>query len=350
MACYAPLIGIKKGVKADGTKIIKILPHGAIGSDGFKHDLEVYDIPCGHCIGCRTDQAHEWANRLLMESLYHESAYFITLTYCEEYLSYHIVPSQDLETGEYMEKPTLCKSDWQGFMKRLREKFPDRRLRFYACGEYGDQTDRPHMHAIIFGLPKPEEMKLKYAGVSETGSLYFRCPVIEECWIATGKPYRKGLNSKAAERGDDPSLIGNCQCEPANYYTFKYVAGYVTKKIGARPNQIYELENRVPPFSLSSRKPGIGYQYLIDNPDCMNDNKIVIGTPSGKVSFPPPRFFKKKFQIENPEVYEEMVKKNIKRSKERMEAELSKTDLLENEYLEVKEAAHLARQRQRNKI
>ena len=85
MACYHPLIGIDKGFE-DGKHVIKILPNGARSSEAYSGDYKrVFDIPCGHCIGCRQSQANEWSNRLLMESLYHQYTHFITLTYCDEY-------------------------------------------------------------------------------------------------------------------------------------------------------------------------------------------------------------------------------------------------------------------------
>ena len=74
-----------------------------------------------------------------------KKAIFVTLTYDDDHL--HSC-SSDYFTG------SLCKSDWPPFMKRLRERVRDicPNLRFYASGEYGDHTHRPHMHAIIFGL------------------------------------------------------------------------------------------------------------------------------------------------------------------------------------------------------
>lgn len=62
-----------------------------------------------------------------------KSAAFITLTYHPKY-----VPDQGVD-----------KKHFQKFMKRLRKKSGDR-LRYYAVGEYGSKTNRPHYHAIIF--------------------------------------------------------------------------------------------------------------------------------------------------------------------------------------------------------
>lgn len=66
----------------------------------------------------------------------HENNCFITLTYSDEHL-----PSDG----------KLRYLDFQLFMKRLRKQFgPD--IGFFMCGEYGDQTKRPHYHACLFGI------------------------------------------------------------------------------------------------------------------------------------------------------------------------------------------------------
>ena len=91
------------------------------------------EIPCGKCIGCRADQAQSWGVRLYHEaSLYSENC-FLTLTYNQENC-----PSE-------LDKPEL-----QKFFKRLR-RHQERPLKYFAVGEYGSQTRRPHYHAIIFG-------------------------------------------------------------------------------------------------------------------------------------------------------------------------------------------------------
>jgi hypothetical protein len=43
------------------------------------------------------------------------------------------------------------KRDLQLFFKRLRKAYPDVKLRYFACGKYGEQFARPHYHVILFG-------------------------------------------------------------------------------------------------------------------------------------------------------------------------------------------------------
>ncbi len=93
-------------------------------------------VPCGSCIGCRTAQARQWAVRMMHESRGHESNLFVTLTLDDEHLN---------------ENRELCPKDFSGFIKSLR-KTQERRFSFFGCGEYGEHTNRPHYHALLFGI------------------------------------------------------------------------------------------------------------------------------------------------------------------------------------------------------
>lgn len=101
-------------------------------------------VPCGVCIGCRKRRAREWAVRSMHEASFHEHNSFVTLTYDDANLPY----------GGDLSPPDL-----QKFLKRVRTALVDRRpgllgdrMRFLACGEYGEAGDRPHYHALLFGV------------------------------------------------------------------------------------------------------------------------------------------------------------------------------------------------------
>ena len=98
-------------------------------------------LPCGHCRACRIARSREWYVRLYHELLYHEDAVFVTLTYDEEHL-----PNNQ----------SINKNAIQLWMKRLRKEIAPRRIKYYAIGEYGEQTKRPHYHAIIYNISKRE--------------------------------------------------------------------------------------------------------------------------------------------------------------------------------------------------
>lgn len=88
---------------------------------------EQFYVPCGHCVACRIAKSREWSIRLLGELGYWISSCFLTLTYDE----LHVPLS-------------LKKRDLQLFWKRLRKAFYPRKIKYFSCGEYGDQYGRPH--------------------------------------------------------------------------------------------------------------------------------------------------------------------------------------------------------------
>lgn len=85
---------------------------------------------CGRCFECQKAYSNEWALRLYHEKKYHKYSFFLTLTYDDEHC-----PSM------------LIKKDLQKFILRLK-KVAD--FRYFACGEYGGKSGRPHYHLMIF--------------------------------------------------------------------------------------------------------------------------------------------------------------------------------------------------------
>lgn len=59
-------------------------------------------LPCGHCAGCKMQNASSWANRMEMELPYHDNAWFLTLTYDNEHVpwSYNQGLGVNKKTGE----------------------------------------------------------------------------------------------------------------------------------------------------------------------------------------------------------------------------------------------------------
>jgi len=121
--CDSPFIAIKRGEYVKG----KV----------YNHDVKV---PCGKCPVCLRRRVNDWVFRLTQEEKEHQTAFFITLTYD----NWHIPISKN----NFM---TLKKADLQKFWKRLRKRNINK-IKYYACGEYGGKTKRPHYHAIAFGI------------------------------------------------------------------------------------------------------------------------------------------------------------------------------------------------------
>lgn len=333
MACYHPLLGIpdynpitnKPYLTKNGKIKYRILKQDNIDKDTLLKYDDAILIPCGHCIGCRLEYSRQWANRLMLELKYHDSAYFVTLTYNNDH-----VPKSDFvneETGEVLESLTLCKRDCQLFMKRLRKAFPDDKIRFYLCGEYGPETFRPHYHAIIFGLHLTDLKPWRYNHSEKKVCLYYRSDSLERCWSVKDNT---GIYQP----------IGNVEITYVNWDTCAYTARYVTKKLYGDGAAFYEIFNLEPPFSLMSRKPGIGRQYYDDNPNIFESDYICLATEDRGLKFKPPKYYEKLFELVDPS--EAQVRKETKKAmaKAALAFELDSTTNSYRELLDIKERAH----------
>lgn len=189
-------------------------------------DLPGIELPCGRCMACRLARAKDWSTRLGNEAQMHEKKCFVTLTYSDKNLP-----------DDY----SISVREVQLFMKRLRQKHTDK-IRFFCVGEYGDKTQRPHYHLILFGCDFFEDRKLWRQGIN--GDLNYRSPLLETIW-----PW--GFS----EIGDvSPGNIGYV----ARYAVSKWY-GETSKAHYTRIHPLTGQEVLVKPeFLTSSRKPGIG--------------------------------------------------------------------------------------------
>lgn len=254
-------------------------------------------------MGCRLEKSRQWGIRMLHEAKSWDANWFVTLTYNEASLPHTV---QGL--------PTLQPEDFVLFMKRLRKKVAagkwgsaprprqETPLRYYQCGEYGETTNRPHHHAIIYNLPLPDLRPIHtHARTSDAHTLY-TSPELEATW-------QKGMVS-----------IGRVTFETA-----AYVAGYVTKKItGPRAKEHYQ--GRVPEYATMSRRPGIGTAFMQKYADEIyaNDSVIIRG-----IEVRPPKAYDRILEREDPETYyqvrdqRELEPKHIAKHREREARELT---------------------------
>ena len=111
--------------------------------------------PCGRCWACRQNNARKWLLRLLCEGKLHEQTpIFLTMTYRPE-----DEPKCLGTDGNQL--GNLNPSHLSDYLHRLRRRVVETTpghtsetpnpVRYYACGEYGKATGRPHYHAILFG-------------------------------------------------------------------------------------------------------------------------------------------------------------------------------------------------------
>lgn len=161
-------------------------------SVGFKNGLPAETITrtvnCGRCAQCLKKKQLDWAFRLTHELQNSESACFLTLTYDDE-----TVP---VASAGY----SLLRKDFQDFMKRLRKHANRTKIKYYACGEYGENTERPHYHAIVFNLPRPFD---KYVDKAWKHGHIHIGTVNEASIMYTTKYTLKGLKRRKAEEVDE---------------------------------------------------------------------------------------------------------------------------------------------------
>lgn len=171
-----------------------------------------------------------------------DSALFVTLTYQDHLLS---------KVDGY---PTLVKSDLQKFFKRLRHIVKsDQKVKYYACGEYGGVTLRPHYHIVLMNAEEQEVIDAWTLDGEQIGIIHF------------GKVEKASI-----------------------YYTVKYM------QKGC--NMPYHKCEK--PFSLMSK--GIGSCYLTDaikkyHKEDINRSYVL----EGKKKVPMPRYYKERIYDEN---------------------------------------------------
>lgn len=337
MSCYHPLKAFVVGQKENGKDDLVIRPYAVtkigLNKNGvwenyydetiFRSDnhsrivSKFIEIPCNNCIGCRIDRSREWANRMMLELQDHDSAYFVTLTYNEEHVPTSFYP--DPETGEALPVMTLKPKDPQDWLKRLRKAFPDDTIRFFLCGEYGGQTHRPHYHAIVYGLHLDDLVPAPGA----RDNRYMTSASLQRTWSI------KGVS------GYEP--LGFVLIAPVSWQSCAYVARYVTKKLYGKEAEFYETFNLCPEFTRMSRRPGIARKYYDRDPDCCKDTFLHLSTPEGGVKFPPPKYFQRLYDVDEPEQSAELKAKRIRFAEMAKKARLSNTDLDYIEYLAVQE-------------
>lgn len=167
MSCYHPVLAVDLGVNAEtGKKRVKILPQrleSNLENLRSKFGDSLLLLPCGKCIGCLSDYKASWAVRILLEASLYEHNCFITLTYRDGFLPKDNRPHRD----------EIVK-----FFKRLRKAI-DVPIRYFYCGEKGDQSGRAHYHAIIFGYDFPDKV---LHGTTSKGSRIYVSRLLESCW------------------------------------------------------------------------------------------------------------------------------------------------------------------------
>lgn len=229
---------------------------------------EVWEIfvPCGKCARCLERRKAEWGFRMEVEMEESLTAYFVTLTYDPRTVPYTkygnmtLTPHKDVthkaKKGKNKGK-SVVSDHLKEFMKRLRrheersgvtvEKWrtglsAEDKIKYYACGEYGEQRGRPHMHLIIYNASEINIVK---------------------SWT-----------------------LGDVHVVKANARTIGYVMKYLDKRLGKE--KVWKV---TPEFNRMSE--GIGASYIAKNKRWHKENlEIVYVTNKNGVKIPMPRYYR----------------------------------------------------------
>ena len=219
-------------------------------------------LPCGKCMLCTRRYRLGWVLRCVHELHYYNEACYLTLTVDDAHIDKLFPPMGRAYTSD-LTWHSLRHEPFQKFMKRLRIRLqrgfavmtpeycadqpltppiyrkidyhgePGKSLRYYMCGEYGDNTHRPHYHAILFGFYPPDALPLPGTKLQVSN-------LLSQVW-----PY--GYHTVAHVEPDCVS----------------YVAGYVDKKMDSN-RMAWANNNVAPEYTCMSRRGGIGLQFFHD--------------------------------------------------------------------------------------
>lgn len=109
-------------------------------------------VPCGKCSACLTNKRNHWIIRLTEEAKESVTSFFMTITYSDENL---VCDSDGVSV--------LCYDHLRAFHKATRKL--GFKYKYFSVGEYGEKSNRPHYHMLVFSL-----------------SSNFNYDLFEKCW------------------------------------------------------------------------------------------------------------------------------------------------------------------------
>ena len=289
MPCYHPLTAWRSADYSgeNGGKIRMV----------FKKELGLLhtetQLPCGQCIGCRLDRAKQWAIRIMHETSLHENNCFVTLTYNDENL-----PANG----------SLDKTHFVKFMKRLRKRYGNG-IRFFQCGEYGDNFCRPHHHALLFGYIPTD---LHCVSCDKDYPLY-SSEILDSIW------------THGFTRTGEVTFDSAC-----------YTARYIMKKVNG-PDAEKHYKGRVPEYITMSRRPGVGRLWYDKYKKDLYNYDMCVVTDSFIAK--PSKYYDNLYDLENAE-HMQQLKAARKEAAKRTEKDYVRLETLEKlQYLKFKKTS-----------
>lgn len=200
--------------------------------------------------------------------------------------------------------PVICR--WMTRQKdgSIKTKNQRKPVRYYHCGEYGEENQRPHYHAILFGHDFEDKL---YWKKSYSGESLYVSEKLNKIW------------------GYGHCYIGSVTMESA-----AYVARYIMKKTngaaldqvdaetGLKPYELIDQETgdiikRQQEYTTMSLKPGIGTKWYEKYAgDVFPHDNVVV---NGRV-MRPPKFYDKCLEKSHPEGFDLLEKLKTRRKQE----------------------------------
>lgn len=232
-------------------------------------------VPCGKCPLCIARRISGWSFRLMQELKHSSSAHFITLTYDDKHAPTDLfgnltISKRDLRNffkrlrKANSKKPSVLLSTEEntgGLVTRVSRIVHNKPIKYFAVGEYGSRTYRPHYHIILFN-----------ASVE----------LIQNAWGITDRLTLETEHIGQVHYGDQRGV-----CEASIGYCFKYLQ--------KQNRRYWKGELRQPTFSVCSK--GLGIEYLTEQTCEWHaadvENRMYIQLQDGK-KISMPRYYKDK--------------------------------------------------------
>lgn len=201
---------------------------------------------------CRVNRQRLWATRIMLEAGCHATSAFLTLTYSED------TCPKELEPG-----------DLTIFLRELRRAVAPRKLRYYAAGEYGSKTGRPHFHIAVFGLSPLERSEVEAAwgkgfvhiGLLTPQSSRYLAKYITKKWIGDSKDPRHGDRRTEFSRMSLKPGIGAAAMEATIHAMLSEGGSRAVERSGDVPTHVRFEGARSPmgKYLRSRLREGIGW-------------------------------------------------------------------------------------------
>lgn len=192
----------------------------------------------------------------MLEALSYTDNAFVTLTY------------EDKKLPCINSQPTVLPEHLTLFLKRMRDHYQryqfkihkelkinepfeewEKKFRFYAVGEYGTKSGRPHYHVVLFNFPTcvhGRTLRDLRSGAADWSRCCSRCQLV-------GKAWGKGLVE-----------LGTVERGSAKYICENYITKNMRRNDDPRLRAGQHRE-----FSQMSRMPGIGQPSLWEYADAL---------------------------------------------------------------------------------